>query len=395
MTLPTHDAPAVPARDPRQAPGFRRMFAEGETTLGLFFPLAAYAGDTPDLEGQAELAGLTAAASPRCGRATCRCRTPASATSARSSTRSSGWARHVGHVRQATLATGSLILPLRHPIHVAKAAASLENLSRGRLVLGVASGDRLVEFPAFGRSHAGARRGLPRVAGRHPPPARRRVPAPAGRLGHAARRQPGAQAAPRRHPDRRDRRQPARPRMDRPPRRLLAHLPAPARRAGAGAAALARVRRGLGRRSPKPVAQSLYIDLADDPKQPPRPIHLGYRLGREPLVELLRASRGIGVGHVAFVLKFCRRPVREVIQELAEGGGAAVPRPRRLTRRRRPLRHADAVVRRPAGNDRAGRTESLPERPSPVKAGATPPRPPRRPARAAAGRTHRNPPRNA
>src|SRR5690349_25044424 len=48
------------------------------------------------------------------------------------------------------LATGSIILPLRHPLHTAKAAASLDQLTGGRLVLGVASGDRPVEFPAFG-----------------------------------------------------------------------------------------------------------------------------------------------------------------------------------------------------------------------------------------------------
>ena len=67
---------------------------------------------------------------------------------------SPAWLSGLGHVRRATLATGSLILPLRHPIHVAKAAASLENLSGGRFVMGVASGDRPVEFPAFGREHA-------------------------------------------------------------------------------------------------------------------------------------------------------------------------------------------------------------------------------------------------
>ncbi|MEF8852735.1 MAG: TIGR03571 family LLM class oxidoreductase [Haloarculaceae archaeon] len=51
---------------------------------------------------------------------------------------------------EAALATGSVILPVRHPLHVAKAAASVDRLSDGRLVLGVASGDRPPEFPAFG-----------------------------------------------------------------------------------------------------------------------------------------------------------------------------------------------------------------------------------------------------
>ena len=59
-----------------------------------------------------------------------------------------GWI--AAHTQTIALATGSIVLPLRHPLHTAKAAASVDQLSRGRLVLGVASGDRPVEFPAFG-----------------------------------------------------------------------------------------------------------------------------------------------------------------------------------------------------------------------------------------------------
>src|SRR5689334_20465567 len=59
-----------------------------------------------------------------------------------------GWV--AAHTRTIALATGSIVLPLRHPLHTAKAAASVDQLSGGRLVLGVASGDRPVEFPAFG-----------------------------------------------------------------------------------------------------------------------------------------------------------------------------------------------------------------------------------------------------
>jgi len=48
------------------------------------------------------------------------------------------------------LGTSSVVLPRRHPIHVAKSAASVDRLSDGRLVLGVASGDRDPEYAAFG-----------------------------------------------------------------------------------------------------------------------------------------------------------------------------------------------------------------------------------------------------
>ncbi|WP_336001259.1 TIGR03571 family LLM class oxidoreductase [Halorientalis halophila] len=51
---------------------------------------------------------------------------------------------------EVALGTASVVLPLRHPLHVAKSAATLDRLSDGRLVLGVATGDRDPEFDAFG-----------------------------------------------------------------------------------------------------------------------------------------------------------------------------------------------------------------------------------------------------
>lgn len=66
----------------------------------------------------------------------------------------------------------------------------------------------------------------------------------------------------------------------------------------------------------KPVAQSLYIDLAEDPDTPLTAIHLGYRLGRRQLAELLENLRLIGVNHIALNLKFSRRPVADVLDEI-------------------------------------------------------------------------------
>lgn len=47
------------------------------------------------------------------------------------------------------LGTAGIVAPLREPIHIAKAAASTEVLSGGRFILGLSSGDRPVEYPAF------------------------------------------------------------------------------------------------------------------------------------------------------------------------------------------------------------------------------------------------------
>jgi luciferase-type oxidoreductase len=56
--------------------------------------------------------------------------------------------------RTSRIAIGSaaIVLPLRHPLHIAKSAVSLDRLSRGRFVLGLGSGDRPEEFVAFGET---------------------------------------------------------------------------------------------------------------------------------------------------------------------------------------------------------------------------------------------------
>src|SRR3984885_5002387 len=48
------------------------------------------------------------------------------------------------------LGTGILILPQRHPIYVAKETATIDQLSKGRLLLGIGSGWLAEEFQALG-----------------------------------------------------------------------------------------------------------------------------------------------------------------------------------------------------------------------------------------------------
>jgi len=56
----------------------------------------------------------------------------------------------VGHTSEIALGIASIALPLHHPVHVAKSVATVDQLSGGRLILGVASGDRFEEYPAMG-----------------------------------------------------------------------------------------------------------------------------------------------------------------------------------------------------------------------------------------------------
>jgi luciferase-type oxidoreductase len=130
--------------------GFRRMFG-GDLSFGLFFPITTSTAEIPAMDEQVELARYAADLGfdalwfrdvplfwPKFGDA---------------GQVYDPWVylSHVAaHTEEIALATGSVVLPLRHPLHVAKAAASVDRLSDGRLVLGVASGDRPPEFPAFG-----------------------------------------------------------------------------------------------------------------------------------------------------------------------------------------------------------------------------------------------------
>ena len=54
------------------------------------------------------------------------------------------------------LGTSVLVLPMRHPLPLAKELATLQNLSRGRLILGAGVGWMEAEFAALGYRSANA-----------------------------------------------------------------------------------------------------------------------------------------------------------------------------------------------------------------------------------------------
>lgn len=55
-----------------------------------------------------------------------------------------------GITKSITIGTAAIVLPLHDPLQLAKAVASIENLSGSRFLFGVGLGDRPVEFPLFG-----------------------------------------------------------------------------------------------------------------------------------------------------------------------------------------------------------------------------------------------------
>ncbi|MEL7536133.1 MAG: LLM class oxidoreductase [Pseudomonadota bacterium] len=220
--------------------------------------------------------------------------------------------------RTSTIALGvaSVILPLRHPAHVAKAAATADVLSDGRLLLGIASGDRPDEYPATGvayvdrgerfrdsyayiRNMAAQRpsiaNGFGHVAGIDmlPKPVAQRLPL----LITGSSQQSNEWIA--RHAD------------------GWMTYPRPANQQ------LQLIDDFRGRVSAagdhdKPVMEPLYIDLVADRNAAPQPIHLGLRLGVNALCDYLRTRQQIGVNHVALNLRFNNADIPATLQTLAD-----------------------------------------------------------------------------
>ncbi|TVO68143.1 LLM class oxidoreductase [Denitromonas ohlonensis] len=214
------------------------------------------------------------------------------------------------------LGVASIVLPLRHPAHVAKAAASVDVLSGGRLILGVASGDRPEEYPALALpfDDRGARfresfdyiermrETAPVFENPYGSPCggMDMLPKPAGSklpllITGGSQQDPDWIA---RHGDGWI----TYPRQIAVQARLVADWRARVEAAGGPA---------------KPAMQSLYVDLADDPDALPQPIHLGFRLGVRHLRAYLSALETIGINHVAMNLRLNRADTEATLQRLA------------------------------------------------------------------------------
>lgn len=299
--------------------GFQRMFAPGRLTLGVFFAIEAYKGDVPSMANQVKLAQRA----EQLGFAALWFRdVPLRDPAFGDVGQIYDPFVYLGYIAAQTsdiaLATGSIIFPLRHPLHTAKAAASVDQLSGGRLVLGIASGDRPVEYPAFGIDYASRGERFREAVSVFRQVLENSFPPLQSALGCME----GTDLIPK-------------PVSDRIPVLVTGHsqqgLPWIAEQADGWIyypRSLNYQERVIGewreltRRccpaSFKPFAQSLYIDLTEDADAVPEPIHLGFRLGRNPLIDFLRDLEGIGVNHVALNLKYGSRPAEEVLNEIGD-----------------------------------------------------------------------------
>ncbi len=297
---------------------YYRTFKPKQLTIGVIFAIEAYEGAIPKMERQVELARRAEELGFSCL-----------------------WFRDVplhdpgfgdvgqiydpwvylGYIAAQTktiaLGTAAIVFPLRHPIDLAKAAFSVDQLSNGRLIMGIAGGDRPIEYPAYGRDFE-TRDALFRESVNDFRRLSESFPKYNSRFGflngevdllpkHTSRKLPLFVTG--------YSRQTidwiaeysdgwlTYPREILLQQRIITNWNNAVRKTGS---------------SFKPFVQSLYIDLTKDPDVNFERIHLGYRLGRNKLFKHLSDLEDIGVNHVIFNLKYGKRPADEVLEELGK-----------------------------------------------------------------------------
>lgn len=305
-------------------PGYSRMFAPGRLTVGIFLPLRFYQGDMSVLAGQAALveeidhqdfAAVWVRDVPLYD--------PSFGDAGQVFDPFTYLAFLAARTKRVALATGSTIFSLRHPIDLAKSAFTIDQLSGGRLVLGIASGDRPIEFPAYGVERAeraerfahavsyfrqlmqGGQLNINSPLGRFntaellPKPVHGSIPLiVTGSSGQSpewiAEHADGWLTYPE-----------------------ATHTPlGPQKLAAKIQAWRARIPDGGFR----PHMTNEWLDLVDDPDYPRTPLQGGFtlRTGRKGLITLLEEWQAVGVNHAALGIQFAQRPAAEIIQELAE-----------------------------------------------------------------------------
>lgn len=296
--------------------GYSRMYKENHLTLGIFFPIESYEGSVPkmDIETQIKLAKRAEELN-------------FASLFVRDVPLYDPYFGDVGqiydpwvylgfiaaHTEKIALGTGSIILTLRHPLHVAKAAASVDRLSGERLILGVATGDRPVEFPAFSVDPEQRSELFQEAVFVMKKVWKENFPVIESTRVQMA----NADMLPK-------------PRLSDIPIMVTGNSAQSIEWIAENSDGWLYYPRNIrfqvelikNWRSQtdyfKPFSQSLYVDLTEDPNHPPMPIHLGFRIGRNLLIEFLESLKNIGVNHVILNLKYGKRPVEEVIEELGK-----------------------------------------------------------------------------
>ncbi|UJH67861.1 LLM class oxidoreductase [Allomuricauda sp. SCSIO 65647] len=297
---------------------FDKIATKGKLTLGLVFPIEAYKGSVAEMKNQEALAkraeelGFKALwfrdvpfNDPLFGDA---------------GQLYDPWiymAHIMNHTKEIALGSASIILPLRHPVHTAKSINSIQLLSNERLILGVASGDRPIEYPAFNQN-LDHKSELFRDSFFYVKALQGNFPIYSSKFYGST--NGGIDLLPKYH--------------KKTPMFVTGH-------SGQSLDWIAEHSDGWlyyprdfntlqivirqwkealrkAKKNWKPFMQSLYVDLTSDSTTKPIPIHLGFKSGTEYLKAHLKLLESYGVNHVILNLKYGSRPADEMMADIGE-----------------------------------------------------------------------------
>lgn len=208
-----------------------------------------------------------------------------------------------GITERILLGTAAVVLPLREPVLTLKSAATVDQLSGGRLLLGVASGDRPIEYPIFGRDFAARGQAF-------------RDQVAMVRNAMVSHLPVGIELLPR----------PQRPLpllvaglAQQTPAWIGEHMDGCLAYPGEPEDHLHRAAQWRAVAGPdKPYLSFIHLDLAEDADAPLQRYRFGGHMGRRALVAELEALRKAGVQHIGLHLRRNQRPLAETLEEIGQ-----------------------------------------------------------------------------
>lgn len=207
-----------------------------------------------------------------------------------------------GITRNILLGTAAVVLPIREPLLTLKSAATVQRLSENRLLLGVASGDRPVEYPLFGRDFDGRggnfREQIALLRGEATstlPPGLAVLP----RLQHPLPLLAAGLAQQR-------------------PEWIGEHMDGCLAYPGSPEDHLGRIAAWRAVAGAKPYISFIHLDLAERADEPMQRWRFGFRGGREALITELHALRAAGVDHIGLHFRRNQRPLGDTFHDIAQ-----------------------------------------------------------------------------
>ena len=298
-------------------PGFRRLFAPGQMTLGLIMPLETYPhGGIPTMQDHLSaardaedigLAGLWLRDIPFFD--------PNYGDAGQVFEPLTYIAALATVTRRIALGTAGIVLPFRDPHLFAKQVGTVDQLAGGRYLAGLSSGDRPKEYPLFDIDYDSRADRFREIFHLFRTLSERNGPAfKSTRFG----RSPGGfDILPK-------------PPFGRTPAiaigragqdqdwiaREMEGIIVPSPPADRMAEAVADWRRATGDGILKPYGIAGFLQLDADPDHPFKQMRAGFRTGSRALAEFMDEARTAGVNHIALNPHFTQRPIRDVLADL-------------------------------------------------------------------------------